>query len=74
VFASAYNIHFYSFDSVDGNMANVKTKLNTTAVTTKNKFVDWACHYACNLSLPLISVNSMHFVTAQNTAQPCCNM
>ena len=69
MFASAYNIHFYSFDSVDGNMANVKTKLNTIAVTTKNKFVDWAC----NLSLPLISVTSAHFVTAQNTAQPCCN-
>ena len=69
MFASVYNIHFYSFGSVDSNMANLKTKFNTSAVTTKNKFVDWACHYACNLSLPLMSVTSTHFLTAQNIAQ-----
>ncbi len=74
MFASAYQSHFYSFGYVNINAANLKTKLNTPAVTTKNKHVDWACHYACNLSLPLTSVTSTHFVTAQKIAQQCCNM
>ena len=45
-FASAYNIHYHSFGSVDGNMAELKNKLDTNAVTVTKKFVDWGCHYA----------------------------
>ncbi len=54
-------------------MANLKTKLNTTAVITKKKFVNWAGHYVSCSHLYAFR-HSTKYCTAMlqhvNTTQP----